>query len=60
MKSIGTPGAVSRISMVHEGLTPKVECYNDCKAGWEHFVTSSLFKLITEGTGLPEGQGVPV
>jgi hypothetical protein len=46
----------SLITMVHVGLTPNVECYNDCKSGWEHFVTSSLQKLINEGEGLPEGQ----
>ena len=50
----------SQIQLVHKGLTPKVECYGDCKSGWEHFVATSLYNLITTGAGMPEGQAVTV
>jgi hypothetical protein len=43
--------------MTHDGLTPNVSCYNDCKKGWTYYVTESLQKLLTKGTGLP-GVGI--
>jgi hypothetical protein len=48
-----TPGG-SVITMVHRGLTPDVECYAACNAGWEGHVMKSLYKLITEGAGTPQ------
>ncbi|MEP6677332.1 MAG: hypothetical protein ABJA78_19380 [Ferruginibacter sp.] len=42
-----------RISFTHIGLTPETECYTDCVMGWSFFVKESLFKLLTEGKGLP-------
>ena len=47
-----TGGSV--ITMAHRGLTPDVECYNVCNAGWEGHVMKSLYKLITEGAGTPQ------
>jgi hypothetical protein len=47
-----------KLEMTHRGLNPSSECYNDCRSGWEHFVTASLAKLIVEGAGSPEGQEV--
>lgn len=41
----------TRVDMTHEGLFPDVECYDTCKAGWDHFIKTSLFKLLTEGKG---------
>jgi len=43
----------SLIKMTHRGLTPEVECYDACNAGWKGHFTSSLYKLITEGVGTP-------
>ena len=51
---ISPAGSATRIDMTHIGLVPEAVCYTDCKKGWDHFVTESLFKLLTEGTGLPE------
>ncbi len=45
------------VRMTHEGLTPDVSCYNDCKKGWTYYVTESLRRLITEGSGRP-GAGI--
>jgi len=42
-----------KITMTHIGLLPGIECYDNCKKGWDHFIKESLLKFITEGTGLP-------
>ncbi|HTQ66715.1 MAG TPA: SRPBCC domain-containing protein [Puia sp.] len=52
-----TDGDSTILDMTHAGLTPALECYKDCEGGWTFFVTQSLFKLITEGKGLP-GTGI--
>ena len=44
----------TRISMTHVGLVPELECFEDCKHGWNFHVGTSLFKLITEGVGVPD------
>jgi len=46
-------GARTQITMTHVGLVPGVECYEDCRKGWNFYVGESLFKLLTEGKGLP-------
>jgi hypothetical protein len=51
---IAQKGDKTQIDFTHVGLVPGIECYNDCKKGWDFFVQESLFKLITEGKGLPE------
>jgi hypothetical protein len=43
--------------MTHIGLVPGVECYEDCKKGWNFYVGESLFRWMTEGKGLP-GSGI--
>lgn len=44
----------TQINFTHIGLVPEVECFDDCKKGWDHYIKESLFKLITEGKGLPD------
>lgn len=44
----------TRLTMTHIGLTPEVECYTQCEKGWDHFIGTSLFQLLTEGAGLPD------
>jgi Activator of Hsp90 ATPase homolog 1-like protein len=41
----------TRLTFTHEGLTPDVECYKDCKPGWTHWITRSLFSYLTTGKG---------
>jgi hypothetical protein len=50
-------GILTRVTMTHIGLVPGVECYEDCRKGWNFYVGESLFKLFTEGKGLP-GSGI--
>jgi len=51
---ISTKDNAIQIDVTHIGLVPEIECYNDCKKGWDFYIKESLFKLITEGKGLPE------
>jgi hypothetical protein len=44
----------TEVSFTHVGLVPEIECYNDCRKGWDFYIKESLRKLITEGKGVPE------
>ena len=44
----------TQIRFTHVGLVPKVECYDACVKGWSQYINGSLFKLLTEGKGMPE------
>jgi len=54
---ISASGVSTRITMTHIGLIPGIECYEDCSKGWSFYVGESLYKLLTEGRGLP-GSGI--
>ena len=51
---VSSENSKTKISMTHVGLVPGVECYNDCKIGWNFHIQESLFKLLTENKGLPD------
>jgi uncharacterized protein YndB with AHSA1/START domain len=38
----------------HQGLTPKLECYDHCSRGWDYFLPS-LRDYVDTGTGRPLG-----
>lgn len=40
------------LSFRHAGLTPRLECFSDCKNGWDHFIPS-LRTYIETGIGQP-------
>lgn len=42
----------TKITITHEGLTPELECYEVCDAGWRQFF-GSLVNLLNTGTGQP-------
>ncbi len=42
------------LSFRHHGLTPQLECYQDCRRGWDHFIPS-LRTYVESGTGDPRG-----
>ncbi len=44
----------AKVEMTHIGLVPGVECYNDCRKGWDFYIEKSLYKFLTEGKGLPD------
>src|SRR5882672_6091631 len=43
---------LTRINFSHIGLA-KLDCGNQCMNSWSNYIKQSLFKLITEGEGLP-------
>ena len=40
----------------HHGLTPRLECFDMCFAGWTHYV-DSLVSYAETGSGRPERHG---
>jgi hypothetical protein len=46
------PGG-SRVAFVHEGLVPKLQCYEICEAGWDRFFVASLKSFLETGVGQP-------
>ena len=43
----------TQIRFTHLGLGSKLECYGVCSNAWDEFIKGSLFKLLTEGKGMP-------
>lgn len=43
----------TRLEVVHEGLTPQLECFEACDRGWDFFLRRSLRALVEAGEGLP-------
>ena len=50
---ISSENDVTNIHFIHFGLVPGIECYNDCEGAWNQYITGSLFKLLTDGVGVP-------
>jgi len=44
----------SELRFRHAGLTPQLECWDDCFAGWTHFM-ASIEAVAKTGTGTPFG-----
>jgi len=42
----------STLAFQHVGLSPKLECYDQCEAGWNHFL-DSLVAFAERGEGAP-------
>jgi len=51
---LSAAGNATKIDFTHIGLIPGIECYKGCAGAWNFYITESLFKLLTEGKGLPE------
>ena len=43
----------ARLHFVHQGLTPKLHCYDICHQGWDFFFATSLVAYLNEGAGMP-------
>ncbi len=46
-------GDKTQLRFTQEGLTPQVECYNNCSPAWSGYINNSLHSLITTGKGQP-------
>ena len=47
--SIHEDGEGTRISFVHEGLVPALNCYGICERGWDHFFAGNLAAFLDGG-----------
>jgi uncharacterized protein YndB with AHSA1/START domain len=47
-----TPAGGTELRFRHAGLTPRLECFRDCKSGWDHFIPS-LRAYVETGVGNP-------
>ena len=47
-------GTYTQLIFTHIGLVPEIECYNDCRKGWDQYIKNSLFRLLTSGKGQPD------
>jgi hypothetical protein len=43
----------TEVRFTHQGLNPKVECFNACNDAWGSYIKGSLKNLITKGKGQP-------
>ncbi|WP_299747716.1 SRPBCC domain-containing protein [uncultured Tateyamaria sp.] len=50
---ISEGAAGTKIELEHDGLTPKLLCYDICEAGWDMFFLESLKKYLDRGQGAP-------
>ena len=46
------PDGTFSIAFRHVGLRPALECFDQCRAGWNHFMPS-LHQFLETGTGRP-------
>ena len=46
-------GSGTRIRFEHQGLTPRLHCFDICQAGWDHFFVTSLAAYLNTGAGMP-------
>jgi hypothetical protein len=44
----------SEIHFTHLGLVPELECYDNCKQGWDYLMLQSLLELLNTGKGMPQ------
>jgi uncharacterized protein YndB with AHSA1/START domain len=45
-------GAGTELRFHHQGLNPHLECFDNCQAGWTHFL-ASLVDYVDRGAGNP-------
>lgn len=50
---IGRQNGKTVINFEHDGLQPKLHCYDICAAGWDLFFVDSLKAYLDTGTGKP-------
>jgi len=43
----------TKITLIHEGLVPTLDCYEVCEQGWNYFFVNSLKQYLNTGEGSP-------
>ncbi len=49
------PGGGCDLVFRQLGLTPQLECYDQCSNSWNHFIVTSLRNYVERGVGDPRG-----
>lgn len=49
---------LTELRFTHDGLGPKLECYDLCSSAWTGYISGSLRYLITTGIGQPNPKHV--
>jgi uncharacterized protein YndB with AHSA1/START domain len=49
---LAAAGTGTDLRFRHQGLNPGLECFDDCHAGWTHYL-ASLVDFVDQGTGRP-------
>jgi hypothetical protein len=52
---ISKKGNKTEVRFTHQGLIPRLECYDACSDGWGSIIRDGLRTLITTGKGVGEG-----
>lgn len=47
-------GDSTDVRFTHIGLSPALECYENCFKGWTYYIEKSLYSLLTTGKGMPD------
>jgi len=42
----------TEIRFTHQGLTPQIECFENCSSGWDFYINKSLKNFIEKGKGI--------
>jgi hypothetical protein len=50
---ISVKGKKTQLVFTHDGLVPRIECYDGCAGAWGQYMQYSLLPLITSGKGQP-------
>lgn len=50
---ISKEGSQTQLRFTHQGLTPKLDCYDTCQSAWTKYIQISLFNFIKKGEGEP-------
>jgi hypothetical protein len=45
--------AKTKLTFIHQGLVPKIACYEKCASAWDFYINNSLRNFITTGKGDP-------
>ena len=43
----------TKITLIHDGLVPSLNCYEVCEQGWDFFFVNSLKQYLETGVGSP-------
>ncbi len=47
-----------KIKMAHVGLVPGIECFENCREGWDFYIRDSLFYLLGKDNGKPDRERI--